>query len=320
MASIDIMVCSGVIGSNTGQPTCDFTPGVNTGVILIPAGRVFTPAEILTLDVVLQNGTRDADPYKRFYPLQNAIDFTDNTAEASTEQYANGVTKKIRDGFYSYGLKFESGLKFFQNVKDFDNLANRFDILYVDPSNNAIIGRKVTAPNAVNTFGGFKLSQLDVSNFKLPTHTTSASFMLNFTLANNRQFNSLGAAIAFDESFNVSDLAGLVTIELRIITPMTNPGVVVVGAMAGAADLGGVYATQLAVTSLWTAKVTATGATIPITAATSSTGGWSLTLTTGSLPAVGQALTIELASNTALATALSTAIFDKGVPLTIIRP
>jgi hypothetical protein len=319
MPQMDIIVCAGVTGSNTGQPTCDFTPGVNTGVLLTPAGREYTPQELATLYTVLTNGTRDNDPNKRIYPLQNAIDFEDKTGEESNETYANGTVKKIRDGYYAYGLKFESGLKFFQNVKDFDNLSSRFDILYIDTTNNAIIGRKIVKQNAVNTLGGFKLSQLNVSNYKLPTHTTSASFMLSYTLKDNRQFNSLGAAVVFDESDNVADLQGLITIDLRIITPMTTGGVVVIGANAGASDLGSVYSTNLAATAAWSAKKV-DGTPIPITGAVASGGGWQLTLTTGSLPPIGEALTVGLSTNTALSAALTTNAFDKGNSLTIIRP
>jgi hypothetical protein len=321
MANINVLACAGTSGGNTGVFNCDFTPGPDTGVILIPAGTRYSRAQYLAMNTTLIAGTKNNNAALRIYPIQDAYNFTDKTGEPVMQNYENGKSKKVRDGAYGYMLTYESALNFYKQIKKLDNSATNFDLLFIDKANNAIVGVEYKQANAPSNFGGFNLSQLEVSSYKRTTHSTTGNFDLTYVLSDNAQFDKNAAAIVFDAAsgFLVSELEGLQTVEINPIVAMTNAGVISVSLRSGGTDLSTVYNAALVLPGTWIVEQD-NGTAITVSAVAPVAGGYQLTLLTAQLPAVGQNVNISLGTPSQLSAAFAGGNFDGSQKLVIVRP
>ena len=164
---------------NLGLPDCILQEGRLTGKILVPKGWSIN----LLTDVFDKDYVNDQIQLGNFVPILGAVEVTNNTPEATTEEYQGGVMSVVRNGLPQFTFKFLKGGWKFANALNTYNSQQAFDILFVF-STGAIAG----ATNGT-TFSGFDLGMLNSGTYMFTDGNTSASVSTTIQLINETQFN-----------------------------------------------------------------------------------------------------------------------------------
>jgi hypothetical protein len=164
---------------NLGLPDCILQEGRLTGKILVPKGWSIN----LLTDVFDKDYVNEQIQLGNFVPILGAVEVTNNTPEATTEEYQGGVMSVVRNGLPQFTFKFLKGGWKFANALYTYNSQQAFDILFVF-STGAIAG----ATNGT-TFSGFDLGMLNSGTFMFTDGSVSASVSTTIQLINETQFN-----------------------------------------------------------------------------------------------------------------------------------
>jgi len=186
--------CS-TVRKNLGLPDCIIQEGRLTGFVIVPKGwniNLLTD----TFDLAYVN---DQIQLGNFVPVLGAVEATNNTPEATTEEYQGGVMSVVRNGLPQYTFKFlKGGWKFASALYTYNSF-QAFDVLFVF-SSGAVAG----ATNGT-TFSGFDLGMLNNGTYMFTDGSVSASVTTSMQLINEVQFNrdvALLDASALDFNIN----------------------------------------------------------------------------------------------------------------------
>lgn len=164
---------------NLGLPDCILQEGRLTGKILVPKGWSIN----LLTDVFDKDYVNEQIQLGNFVPILGAVEVTNNTPEATTEEYQGGVISLVRNGLPQFTFKFLKGGWKYANALNTYNSQQAFDILFVF-STGAIAG----ATNGT-IFSGFDLGMLNTGTYMFTDGNTSASVSTTIQLINETQFN-----------------------------------------------------------------------------------------------------------------------------------
>lgn len=164
---------------NLGLSDCVIQEGRLTGFIIVPKGwsiNLLTDSfNLVYVNKQIQLGN--------FVPVLGAVEATNGTPEATTEEYQGGVMAVVRNGLPQYTFKYiKGGWKFASALYTY-NSQQAFDVLFVF-SSGAIAG----ATNGT-TFSGFDLGMLNSGTYMFTDGATSSSVSVSMQLINEVQFN-----------------------------------------------------------------------------------------------------------------------------------
>lgn len=164
---------------NLGLPDCIIQEGRLTGFIIVPKGWSID----LETDTFDKEYVNEQIQLGNFVPVLGAIEATNGTPEAVTEEYQGGVMAVVRNGLPYYTFKFiKGGWKFASALYTY-NSQQAFDVLFVF-STGAIAG----ATNGT-AFTGFDLGMLNTGTYMFTDGATSSSVSVMMQLVNEVQFN-----------------------------------------------------------------------------------------------------------------------------------
>lgn len=272
MATLNTIDCSSIL-RNVGTVGCGFLPDVIRGGIFIPKGMTLNAAQIADLRNTLVTLANTDDQTQRIYPFGPFSDFTDNSEDTVYETTGYGDELFVREGQYRWQFRFkDANMCQHTALGTFTNRQDSFDLLLWDKT-NAILGTTKQDAEGNDVLGGFALSSINRLKMVLNSGSAVAQSWIRVTLADESEFNSRpGIVIESDAPFSLdSTLKGLIDVKLTNVTPVgAGAGVKSIVAMAGCGgqNFGQLYATELADFNLYTATNVATGASIPVTAAT----------------------------------------------------
>lgn len=164
---------------NLGLPDCILQEGRLTGFIMTPKGWAIN----LTTDTFDLEYVNEQIQLGNFIPVLGAVEATNNTPEATTEEYQGGVMSVVRNGLPNFTFKFLKGGWKFANALYSYNSFQAFDVLFVF-SSGAVAG----ATNGT-TLSGFDLGMLNSGTYMFTDGNTSASVSVTMQLINETQFN-----------------------------------------------------------------------------------------------------------------------------------
>ncbi len=164
---------------NLGLSDCIIQEGRLTGFIITPKGWAIN----LTTDTFNLAYVNEEIQKGNFIPVLGAIEATNGTPEATTEEYQGGVKSVVRNGLPEYTFKYlKGGWKFASALYTYNSF-HAFDVLFVF-SSGALAG----ATNGT-TFSGFDLGMLNSGTYMFTDGSTSASVTVSMQLINETQFN-----------------------------------------------------------------------------------------------------------------------------------
>lgn len=164
---------------NLGLSDCIIQEGRLTGFMIVPKGWAIN----LTTDEFDLAYVNEQIQLGNFVPVLGAIEATNGTPEATTEEYQGGVKSVVRNGLPEYSFKYlKGGWKFASALYTYNSF-QAFDLLFVF-SSGAIAG----ATNGT-TFSGFELGMLNTGTYMFTDGSTSASVTVSMQLVNEVQFN-----------------------------------------------------------------------------------------------------------------------------------
>lgn len=164
---------------NLGLSDCIVREGRLTGFVIVPKGwaidLVTDSFNLVYVNSQIQLGN--------FTPVLGAIEATNGTPEATSEEYQGGIKSIVRNGLPEYTFKYlKGGWKFASALYTYNSF-QAFDVLFVF-SSGAIAG----ATNGT-TFSGFDLGMLNSGTYMFTDGATSSSVTVSMQLINETQFN-----------------------------------------------------------------------------------------------------------------------------------
>lgn len=292
MGAINAFNCGNNTG-NTGINDCVFQMSEMVGAIFVPKSLALTPTQLSTLKTTLSALVIQADKTKRIYPIGRFVELKDDSTEPTSDSTGYGIENIVKDGVYKWMFSYNNGLCFHKSVMTFRNQQNRFNVLLVDRK-GATWGTK----DADGNLKGFSLSQIYPNNATLPDGTKTTWNTISLTLADATEFN-MNLAFIYDDTFSpMSELEGLIDVELAQYEPATATTVSIAPTInCGGTNLVDLFATELASPTMWVFTNTATGAPVIASAVAAVTGkGFKATLTA----ATGLTITVALAAPSVL--------------------
>lgn len=159
---------------NLGLPDCIIQEGRLTGKILVPKGWSLNLTSG-TFDLAYVN---EQIQLGNFIPILGAVEVTNNTPEATTEEYQGGVMSVVRNGLPQFSFKFLRGGWKFANALHTYNSFQAYDVLLVF-SSGAIAG----ATNGT-TMSGFDLGMLNTGTYMFTDGSVSDSVSVTMQITN----------------------------------------------------------------------------------------------------------------------------------------
>jgi len=175
----------------TGIGTCEvFLNNEMDGVIIVPKGWSL-PVTANNVALTLANviGLVQATT---FDPIIGAIEFTDNTGDATTQEYTGGITSVVRNAKPTYQLRFESGLGFHRAAYSKNSFNQRNVILVFG---GYLVG--AYSPDGA-LFTGLSMSMFNTQTLRLPAGDTRMATLVDFQLSDEEQFNKRLAVLTPD--------------------------------------------------------------------------------------------------------------------------
>jgi hypothetical protein len=163
---------------NLGLSDCILQEGRLTGFVIVPKGWSID----LTTDTFNLLYVNEQIQLGNFVPVLGAVEATNGTPEATTEEYQGGVKSVVRNGLPEYSFKYLKGWKFASALYTYNSF-QAFDVLYVFSSGSiagATNGTKLT---------GFDLGMLNSGTYMFTDGATSSSVTVSMQLVNEEQFN-----------------------------------------------------------------------------------------------------------------------------------
>ena len=252
---------------NTGVGQCFFDPTKIAGAFLTPKGFII-PASALAssaaLLAFLQAATQADNKAERIYPILNFVQVEDNSTGMQKQTFQYGDEAPVRDGINSRTYQFrKGGLSLLQKLRMF-NKSTAYDFLFFDDK-NTLIGTAGLDGTGADGVKAIPSMYFWAHQWKANTGAAVAEYKAEFAFL--PQY--VNEFVAWTESgFDIlSSISGLLDVKLTGVDGGSS-GVFEIEAIAGGANLGDLYDTELADASLWTAKNTATNAAITISGVT----------------------------------------------------
>jgi hypothetical protein len=167
-----------VTRKNLGLPDCILQEGRLTGFMLTPKGWALDLTE--TFDKAYVN---DQIQLGNFIPFTGAVEATNGTPEATTEEYQGGVMSVVRNGLPMFTFKYLKGGWKFANALQTYNSFQAYDVILIF-SSGAIAG----ATNGTQ-LTGFDLGMLNTNTYMFTDGSVSASVSVGMQIINEAQFN-----------------------------------------------------------------------------------------------------------------------------------
>lgn len=182
MAQINTLMCDkNFLG--TGLTGCDFIQNKEFySMIIVPNNwsisaedlEAWTVADVVSL---IQQTTFD--------PLFNAVSFTDNTPDPTTEDFSGGITSVVRNGLPMYQFEFRQGPGFHQAAYSKNSFMTKA-VLFIDRA-----GTIYGSWSADGTqFRGLSVSMLNTQTYRPAGGDTGARTLVDIQLANEVEINS----------------------------------------------------------------------------------------------------------------------------------
>lgn len=181
MAQIGVINCNkNFLGS--GTVACEMLLNKQIkSFIIVPRSWKLTPSELETFDLAEAIGlVQDTT----FDPFLNAVGYTDNTPDATTEDYDGGVTAVVRNGKPQWEFRYKQGLGV-QKAAYSKNSFQQYAVLLVDAAGN-VFGIRTAAGN----FKGINLSMLNTATLKFTAGDTTSSTSVMMQVENEEEFNT----------------------------------------------------------------------------------------------------------------------------------
>lgn len=167
-----------VTRKNLGLPDCILQEGRLTGKILVPKGWSIPLSSTFDKDYV-----NDQIQLGNFIPILGAVEATNGTPEATTEEYQGGIISVVRNGLPQFTFKYLKGGWKFANALNTYNSFQVYDVLLVF-SSGAIAG----ATNGTD-LTGFDLGMINSNTYMFTDGSTSSSVSTTIQIINESQFN-----------------------------------------------------------------------------------------------------------------------------------
>ena len=183
----------------TGVVECIIREGRPTGFAAVKKGWSVPITDTLDLVDLVQQGI--------LIPFTQAVEFTDNTPEKTTEEFQGGNIAVVRNGKPQFAFKFIKGYPFHAASFSYNSL-NNYDFILIFDS-GAIMG----ALSADGTqFKGLSGGMLNTDTYKFTDGAVNANTPIEFQLTSPIEFNKRGAFVTSEElGFDAnSELYGII--------------------------------------------------------------------------------------------------------------
>lgn len=240
-------ICTDRYG-NTGIPTCTIDPKEIVGAFVLPEGKVFTTAHVLTaaafiaeLQVLM---TKEASS-ERGFPIFLFEGLTDNSEDLVKATLGYGNTEVVRDGKYNWTFQFvKGGMMYSKSLRKFNYAKNR-RVLFIDKE-NVVYG--VDAGSG--TMRGFTVDYIHTKPLKLNDGSAQAQYMIEFALTDAAELNDEVVFIDLQTDAQAS-LPGILDVELLNIADAAATIDIKVQTLYGKVNLGDEYSTEIAAAGAW---------------------------------------------------------------------
>jgi hypothetical protein len=292
MGKLNTVSCK-TFAINTGTGECDLHFSLE-GVIEVPKSREFSQAEIEAMQTTLNAGVIAASKSNRFFPFPVLIGEETTGGDTNEVEFDNGISITTFENYYKVTGKFYKG-GFGSNNALRSRNGNDIALLFYGKigASYAILGAKINSKYkgipGINfwcnpqKWGAFKRESQYMWKVNIPTPYLNDQLWYVTT------------------DFYPADIEGLHHVEMEAVnstTPISAGGVIEVYAKEKSygTDYATNYATELTAIVLgsYTAKNTATGAAISVTARAIASGKitWTLDTADTDYPAVGGSITL----------------------------
>lgn len=277
MSILNIPLCPGNTGGNTGVPTCFFDPGKIKGVIVMAKTKYFTPtnmADEATLLAAMRAATL-ATGSARIYPIFRFQAVTDNSEDTVKVTSGYGEVDVAREGNYNWLFEMANGGMCYQKqLRNFNFNSGKWAVMLVDDENK-LIGRVDASGNLY----GFTTGILHAHPLKINDGSNNTKYNLEIGLPNPKQLNDQFGNVPFVTTDIESDVLGLLDVELVQLAVALDKVTIGARLNIGKTDLFADLSTLLADAGLWTC--TKAGAAVTITGVVASTtyDGWEISFT-----------------------------------------
>lgn len=281
MANILNKIFCGVDVKNTGVCDCYFDPKLIEGAILVPKNKVFTAEELSDENILATlQALVTAAKAIRIFPFGPFEAITDNTEEPTEQTFGYGNSVPVREGKYNWIFQFiQGGVTLSNNLRTFNYLNSKYSAIFIDASQNVMIGSKKKDVNGQNGLAGVPLTKLYTFPWKAPDGTNVTSYRIQFGFS-PIYVNQLLAFRKIDpEILYLPDLVGLENVELEVLAAEDGADVITIGASTDCgADMADEFSTELEEVTAWIWK-DAAGAVKTITDVTYNPElkGWDIT-------------------------------------------
>lgn len=164
---------------NLGLPDCILQEGRLTGKILVPKGWSLD----LTSGEFNKEYVNGQIQLGNFIPILGAVEVTNNTPEATTEEFQGGVMSVVRNGLPQFDFKYLKGGWKFANALNTYNSFQAYDVLFVFSSGS------VAGAVSGNSITGFDLGMMNTGTYMFTDGNVSSFVMTKIQIINEAQFN-----------------------------------------------------------------------------------------------------------------------------------
>lgn len=224
---------------NTGVCDCYIDFKLVIGAILVPKKLVLTSAQLSDANVYdTLKALTLANKSTRIYPFMVFNGVTSNTEDPTNYTSGYGVSEPVREGNYNLLFDFrKGGLSLSNALRSFNGLTGKYAVLFVD-KDNTIIGTKAMDANNAVGLAGIPLETLYTYPFSVADGTNPALYRTQFVFKPDYINENVAFAKYPTSVIMLSDLTGLETIALSLVSANANPGSTSTYTVAGALDCG----------------------------------------------------------------------------------
>jgi len=269
-------ICTDRYG-NTGIPNCTIDPKEIVGAFLLPEGKVFTAANVLTASAFITElqtlMTKEASS-ERAFPIFLFEALTDNSEDIVKTTLGYGNTVVTRDGKYNWAFQFvKGGMMYSKSLRKF-NYARDRKVLFIDKE-NVVYG--VDAGSG--TMRGFALDYIHTKPLKLNDGAAQAQYMIEFALTDAAELNDEVVFVDLQTDAQAS-FPGILDVELLNIADAAATIDIKVQTLYGKVNLGDEYSTEIAAAAAWLVTKAGTPVVPDSVAWQATTEDFRITLTT----------------------------------------
>ena len=248
-------------GGNTGIGDCNLDIKNIVAIFMVPPDTEILPADLEDLGAYLEGKVIEDDRTKRFYPVHNFVEVTDNSEDVNIASLGYGGKAFVREGDYDWTFRFiKGGMCLLKSLMKF-NGANK-DVFFVDQA-----GVLFGSENNGN-LRSIPLELLLVPKFTLNDGSGPANYGIRVSFNPKHINENLGFVDTTNAGIVISTFKGVQNMSLVVVDHVTDP-VANIRAVAGCdrRNLYGDFSTLLADETLWKAYL-ADGTVLTVTSVT----------------------------------------------------